>query len=50
VNRCNGHTGQGSGLGLVGMRERVSVLGGTLSHGTVADGVYEVDATLPVGP
>lgn len=50
VNRCNGHTGQGSGLGLVGMRERVTVLGGTLSHGTVAEGVYEVDATLPVGP
>lgn len=50
ANRCNGRTGQGSGLGLVGMQERVSVLGGTLTHGAVGDGVYEVDATLPVGP
>lgn len=50
VNRCNGRTGQGSGLGLVGMKERVSVLGGTLRHGPVGGGVYEVEATLPVGP
>ena len=41
---------QGTGLGLVGMQERVSVLGGTLRHGASGAGVFEVDATLPVGP
>jgi signal transduction histidine kinase len=47
ANRCNGYTGEGSGLGLVGMRERVAMMGGTLAHGVRA-GVFEVDATLPV--
>jgi signal transduction histidine kinase len=36
------------GLGLVGMRERVSVFGGTLSYGSGADGVFELTATLPL--
>jgi signal transduction histidine kinase len=50
ANRCNGHPPgrQGSGLGLIGMKERVSVLGGSLSHGVAAPGLFEVDATLPV--
>jgi signal transduction histidine kinase len=50
VNRCNGAGGAGSGLGLVGMKERVSVLGGTLVAGTPRPGVFEVEATLPVEP
>ena len=37
-------------MGLIGMEERVAVLGGTLSHGKSAAGLFEVDATLPVGP
>ncbi|RMI31502.1 sensor histidine kinase [Nocardia stercoris] len=37
----------GSGLGLVGMRERVAVLGGTLSAGPHGSG-WRVAATIPV--
>jgi signal transduction histidine kinase len=36
------------GLGLVGMRERVSVFGGNLSYGLSADGRFELTATLPL--
>ncbi len=38
----------GGGMGLVGMRERVAVLGGTLSAGRTADGRWRVLATLPL--
>ncbi|WP_160096424.1 sensor histidine kinase [Kibdelosporangium aridum] len=38
----------GTGLGLVGMRERVSLVGGTLHAGPSADGGFEVRAVLPV--
>ena len=38
----------GSGLGLLGMAERVALLGGTLTHGRHGDGGFELDATLPV--
>ncbi|MFG3439504.1 sensor histidine kinase [Nonomuraea sp. NPDC047897] len=38
----------GAGQGLVGMRERASLLGGTFQAGPVAGGGYEVAATLPV--
>ncbi|MEU7132413.1 histidine kinase [Streptomyces sp. NPDC046261] len=40
----------GAGAGLVGMRERVALLGGTLAAGPVADGgkLWEVRAELPV--
>lgn len=38
----------GSGNGLIGMRERVTMLGGDLSTGNAADGGYEVMAYLPV--
>jgi signal transduction histidine kinase len=37
-----------SGHGLVGMRERVSLYGGTLTTGARRDGGYRVHATLPV--
>jgi signal transduction histidine kinase len=40
--------GHGSGLGLVGMRERVSLDGGTLETGPTADGGFRVHAVLPV--
>jgi signal transduction histidine kinase len=39
-----------SGLGLVGIHERVSGLGGNLSHGLRTDGVFEITATLPLTP
>jgi signal transduction histidine kinase len=47
-NASAGRTGSGSGLGLLGMAERVSVLGGTLTHGTDPAGRFRLDATLPV--
>ena len=47
-NSSAGRTGAGSGLGLLGIAERVSVLGGTLTHGTGPDGRFRLDATLPV--
>lgn len=44
----NGAAGDGSGHGLVGMRERVRVYGGELETGTTPDGGYRVAATLPL--
>ncbi|MEV4205576.1 sensor histidine kinase [Nocardia salmonicida] len=38
----------GAGMGLVGMRERVAVLGGTLSAGRLDDGRWRVRADLPL--
>ncbi len=47
-NPCRGSSiVAGSGLGLRGIAERVSMLGGTLTHG-LADGRFELAATLPV--
>ncbi|MDG3017181.1 sensor histidine kinase [Speluncibacter jeojiensis] len=40
--------GSGSGTGLLGMRERVAVLGGTLEAGPAADGTWAVRAVLPL--
>ena len=40
----------GSGRGLLGMRERVTSLGGTLHCGGMAGGGYVVAATFPTGP
>lgn len=37
----------GGGHGLVGLRERAQLLGGTLSAGPTADGGFEVRADLP---
>jgi signal transduction histidine kinase len=42
----NGH---GPGHGLTGMRERVALLGGSLSAGPSPDGGFVVSAVLPVG-
>jgi signal transduction histidine kinase len=42
--------GDGGGHGLVGMRERVAVIGGELAAGPRQDGGYELRAKLPVAP
>ncbi|HEX2300012.1 MAG TPA: histidine kinase [Pseudonocardiaceae bacterium] len=47
VAEHNGHHA-GAGTGLLGMRERVSLLGGTLHAGRDADGGFTVAASLPV--
>ena len=39
----------GPGHGLTGMRERVALLGGTLSAGPAPDGGFVVSAVLPLG-
>jgi signal transduction histidine kinase len=46
-NRVGSTASEGGGLGLLGMAERASVLGGTLTHG-VRDGRFELEAVLPV--
>jgi signal transduction histidine kinase len=40
----------GAGHGLIGMRERVSVFGGTLTAGPGPDGGWRVHSRLPVAP
>ncbi|MFI9557223.1 sensor histidine kinase [Nonomuraea endophytica] len=47
VNEAGARSGAGSGYGLVGMRERVSLAGGRLSAGATGDGRYAVRAVLP---
>ena len=39
----------GPGHGLTGMRERVALLGGSLSAGPSPDGGFVVSAVLPLG-
>jgi signal transduction histidine kinase len=50
VNAAGGQaaSGDGSGHGLVGMRERVRVYGGELETGASAEGGYRVAARLPL--
>ncbi len=48
-NPSSGRGGSGAGLGLVGIAERVALLGGQLTHG-VRDGHFELTASLPVSP
>lgn len=40
--------GDGVGNGIIGMRERIGMLGGELSAGPHAGGGYEVHATIPI--
>ena len=40
----------GSGAGLIGLRERVALAGGTLTHEPLPAGGFRVSATLPWGP
>jgi signal transduction histidine kinase len=46
-NPSSGTGGSGAGLGLVGVSERVALLGGRLTHG-VRDGRFELHARLPL--
>jgi signal transduction histidine kinase len=46
-NPANGHSGGGSGLGLMGIGERVALLGGRLSHG-VDGGQFRLSVTMPL--
>ncbi|SDC58919.1 sensor histidine kinase [Actinokineospora iranica] len=43
----SGLSSTGSGVGLTGLRQRVELVGGTLSAGPRAGGGFEVDAVLP---
>jgi signal transduction histidine kinase len=43
----SGLTSTGSGTGLLGLRQRVELVGGTLEAGPKSDGGFEVDAILP---
>ncbi len=47
-NSSSGLTGVGSGLGLLGLAERVKLMGGELSHGVTGDGQFRLDVTLPL--
>jgi signal transduction histidine kinase len=50
ANPVSGATaGNGAGLGIPGMRERVLALGGTFSAAPTADGRFEVRADIPTG-
>lgn len=44
------HSSPGTGYGLVGMRERVLAVGGTLSAAPAESGWFEVAAQLPIPP
>jgi len=48
VGEDEGMSGDGSGFGLVGMRERARSVGGTLDAGPGEDGGFTVNAVLPL--
>ena len=48
-NPISGLPGRDGGLGIPGMRERVTALGGQFSAGPTADGRFEVSARIPTG-
>jgi signal transduction histidine kinase len=48
--RAAGDLAAGGGHGLVGMRERATMLGGSLEAGPTGDGGFRVTAVLPVSP
>jgi signal transduction histidine kinase len=48
-NATSSTKASGNGLGLVGMEERLDLLGGKLEHGPTPDGRYELTAVVPVG-
>ncbi|GAA0484567.1 two-component sensor histidine kinase [Paractinoplanes deccanensis] len=50
VNEGAATTAPGNGHGLNGMRERATLLGGTLHAGAAPDGTFAVTATLPAEP
>jgi signal transduction histidine kinase len=45
-----GKKADGLGHGLIGMRERVELFGGTVTAGPKPGGGFQVTATLPVHP
>jgi signal transduction histidine kinase len=47
---ASGVRAAGGGHGIIGMRERATMLGGTLDVGPADDGGFRVTAVLPVGP
>ena len=46
IGQSAGEPLPGAGLGLVGLAERVSLSGGTFTHGTSPDGDFVVNAAL----
>ena len=48
AGRSDDAPGEGTGHGLIGMRERVAVFGGELTAGPVPGGGYRMAARLPV--
>ncbi len=40
----------GTGYGMIGLRERVDAIGGTVTAGQQANGVFVVEAHIPYAP
>jgi signal transduction histidine kinase len=49
ASRATPRVHQGGGFGLLGIRERVEVYGGTVTAGPVPGGGFALDACLPIG-
>jgi len=50
VTRSTGHSAGGSGRGLIGLRERIAIYGGSLEAGPRPGGGWRVRATIPLEP